>query len=54
MQLRIDKAKTLLKQQSSIIDVAHDLGFSSQSHFTNVFSKMIGMTPNKFLREYSS
>jgi AraC family transcriptional regulator len=54
MQLRIDKAKTLLKQQSSIIDVAHDLGFSSQSHFTNVFSKMVGMTPNKFLQDYSS
>ncbi len=45
---RIEKAKELLKGQKKIIDIAYDLGFSSQSHFSNAFSKSVGITPLKF------
>jgi len=47
-QQRIERAKKLLKTGRPIIDVAYDLGFSSQAHFSNVFSKMVGVTPRKF------
>jgi len=45
---RIEKAKELLAKNERIIDVANALGFSSQSHFSNVFAKFVGMTPHKF------
>jgi len=48
LQQRIDKSKELLKQQQPIIEVANDLGFSSQAHFSNVFSKSVGITPKQF------
>lgn len=46
--LRIDKAKELLGKQQNIVDIAYDLGYSSQSHFSNVFTKTVGATPRKF------
>lgn len=48
MMQRIEKAKDLLNRKMKIIDIALELGFSSQSHFSNVFSKFVGMTPRKF------
>jgi AraC-like DNA-binding protein len=32
--------------------VAHELGFSSQSHFTRLFSGLTGMTPAKYQRQH--
>lgn len=48
MMQRIEKAKEKLLRQQKIIDIALDLGFSSQAHFSNVFTKFVGMTPRKF------
>ncbi|MBX2807009.1 MAG: AraC family transcriptional regulator [Cellvibrionaceae bacterium] len=48
MQQRIEKAKVLLAQKTPILDVALALGFSSQSHFSNVFTKAVGVTPRKY------
>ena len=31
--------------------LALDLGFSSQSHFTNLFSSLTGMTPAKYRKQ---
>jgi len=45
---RIEKAKTLLRHNERIVDIAHALGYSSQAHFSNVFSRSVGMTPRKF------
>ena len=45
---RIEKAKELLLKNERIIDVAHALGYSSQAHFSNVFARMVGITPHKF------
>ncbi len=45
---RINKARTLLEKGLDPIDVAIYSGFSDQSHFTNVFKKMIGVTPGQY------
>ena len=39
--IRIGKAKKLLEQRMAPIDVALQTGFTDQSHFTNLFKKLI-------------
>ena len=51
--LRIDRAKELLKSGKSPAEVAQETGFSDQSHFTNAFKHMIGLTPGQFRRVFS-
>jgi AraC family transcriptional regulator len=47
--LRIDRAKQLLSETSKpLSSIAFDLGFSDQSHFTNVFRKFVGITPRAY------
>lgn len=51
IESRIERAKELLsrKHQSiSIMDVALQVGFSNQSHFTKHFKRLVGVTPKKF------
>jgi AraC family transcriptional regulator len=49
MYQRIEKAKILLKtSQKPLIEIAFELGFSSQAHFTTSFRKAYGVTPYKF------
>ena len=46
---RIHRAKELLLDGCrSITEIAHDLGFSSHSHFTDVFRKTTGRPPSHF------
>ena len=48
---RIAAAMPLLRPgDDPIAKIAERLGFSSQSHFTRVFSGMTGMTPSRFRR----
>jgi AraC family transcriptional regulator len=47
--LRVDKAKLLLAQTSrSIADIALELGFADQSHFSNVFKQFSGLSPRAY------
>jgi AraC-like DNA-binding protein/quercetin dioxygenase-like cupin family protein len=46
--IRISVAKKLLEQGIAPIDVALQTGFADQSHFTNFFKKLIGLTPKKY------
>ena len=49
---KIKRAKNLLRHTDySLIDIALYLGFSSQSHFTQVFKKTTGLTPKAFRNE---
>jgi len=48
MLQRIEKSKELLLEQEKIVDIAYNLGFSSQSHFSNAFLRSVGVTPLKF------
>jgi AraC family transcriptional regulator len=46
MQRRVERAKDLLGQcNNSILDIALQCGFNSQSHFTQQFRKFTGVTP---------
>lgn len=48
---RINRSKELLHQgNSKIVDVALEVGFQSQAHFTTVFGSLVGMTPRQFQR----
>jgi AraC family transcriptional regulator len=47
---RIERAKDLLIcEKLSIADVATQLGFAHQSHFTKHFKRVMGVTPKQFL-----
>jgi AraC family transcriptional regulator len=49
---RIERAKQLLRQQElSIGEVSEQVGFESQSHFTNVFRKHTSKTPKMYQRD---
>jgi AraC family transcriptional regulator len=49
MQQRVERAKILLRQQDySIAQIALQCGFNSQSHFTQQFRKLAGVTPKQY------
>jgi AraC family transcriptional regulator len=49
VERRIERAKQLLKRpDSTLIGVALDLGFSNQSHFSQVFRKAVGIPPSQW------
>jgi RpiB/LacA/LacB family sugar-phosphate isomerase len=51
LQERINRAKELLRQDDAkIVDVALEVGFENQAHFTTVFGNLVGMTPRQFQR----
>ncbi len=55
IERRIDKAKALLQRPDlSLVEVALELGFSTQSHLSNQFRRIVGMTPARFRVEYAS
>jgi AraC family transcriptional regulator len=43
---------TLKSDATTLTRVALDLGFSSQSHFTRLFSDLTGMTPAKYRKQF--
>ncbi|MEA5463813.1 AraC family transcriptional regulator [Leptothoe sp. PORK10 BA2] len=54
IQQRIERAKHLLKDSDqAIIDIALDCGFTSHSHLSKQFRKVMGMTPRNFRSQKS-
>jgi len=51
-RLRIEKVKQCLKTKSTISEISASTGFSQQSHMTQQFKKMTGVTPSIY-RTYS-
>jgi RpiB/LacA/LacB family sugar-phosphate isomerase len=46
---RINRSKELLRQgRTKIVDIALEVGFENQAHFTTVFGNLVGMTPRRF------
>ena len=52
VQLRLQKARQLLKQGWSIAATAHACGFSDQSHFNRHFKKAMGTTPTQYMQNF--
>lgn len=48
-QQRIESAASLLIRTRSAKQVAYELGFKQQSHFSRVFKRQYGLSPSKFL-----
>jgi AraC-like DNA-binding protein len=49
MQVRIERAKSLLTgSELPLVDVAAQVGFADQSHFTTTFRKLTSQTPKAF------
>jgi AraC family transcriptional regulator len=54
LRRRIERAKSMLEAtDASIVGVALDLGFSSHGHFTQVFRKLVGVTPSHWQKSRS-
>jgi AraC-like DNA-binding protein len=47
-QIRIDRARHLLRRGDSLADAAFSTGFVDQSHFTKHFKKLVGVTPGNY------
>ena len=49
VERRLDRARELLRRnENSISEIAHAVGFSSQSHLTAHFRRTMGLTPRTF------
>jgi AraC family transcriptional regulator len=52
LERRLERARLLLAHSRlSVAEVAHQCGFSSQSHFTAQFTRQIGISPARFARD---
>jgi len=49
MRQRVERAQELLRDGNiPLLEVATKVGFETQSHFTSVFRRLVGITPKKF------
>lgn len=49
--VRIRQAQKLLSEGEALVQVAHQVGFGSQSHFTQRFKQIIGVSPGEYARQ---
>jgi AraC family transcriptional regulator len=51
MRRRAERARVLLRDPAlPLAEIAHRCGFASQSHFTAVFKRTVGLTPGSYRR----
>lgn len=50
IQIRLQRAKTLLASGQAIADVAYQVGFADQSHMSKWFKRVFGVPPGQFAR----
>ena len=54
LRQRIERAKELLAgSQPPLAEIALEVGFKAQAHFTTVFARIVGETPNAWRREHN-
>ena len=49
--VRIQHTQKLIDRGKSLVEIAAEVGFSSQSHMTRSFKKIIGVTPGQYARQ---
>ena len=54
LRLRLARALDLIAERDDLSDLAHDLGFSSHSHFSAAFRQHYGVTPSQFAKDFDS
>jgi AraC-like DNA-binding protein len=47
-QIRVERAKQLLRKGNSVADVAFAVGMSDQSHLSRHFKRIVGITPGRY------
>jgi AraC-like DNA-binding protein len=52
--VRVGRAQELIKSGRQLAEVAAETGFSSQSHMTNRFKKIIGATPGQYAQQLAA
>jgi len=53
ISLRVARAEELLQEgRLSLAEICYETGFSSQSHLTNAFKKMVGTTPKVYRENF--
>lgn len=50
MQVRVGRARQLMREGYSACAAGHEVGFCDQSHFTRAFKKIMGLPPGAYLR----
>jgi AraC-like DNA-binding protein len=51
LQLKLNEARRLIFEDKSLTEIAHELGFADQAHFTNTFKKYAnGANPSDLLK----
>jgi RpiB/LacA/LacB family sugar-phosphate isomerase len=49
MRQRVERAQELLREsQLALVEIASRTGFETQSHFTSVFRRLVGITPKRY------
>jgi RpiB/LacA/LacB family sugar-phosphate isomerase len=49
MRQRVERAQDLLREgRTALVNVATQVGFETQSHFTSVFRHIVGITPKRY------
>ena len=53
MRQRVERAQSLLREgRNALANVAREVGFETQSHFTSVFRHLVGVTPKRYREMY--
>lgn len=50
LRTRVEQARARLARGADVAEVAQELGFADQSHFTRLFKRIIGITPGSYRR----
>jgi AraC-like DNA-binding protein len=50
LRTRVEQARARLARGADVAEVAHELGFADQSHFTRLFKRVVGLTPGSYRR----
>ncbi len=55
MRQRVERAQSLLRDgRTALANVAREVGFETQSHFTSVFRQLVGTTPKRYREMHQS